>query len=186
MPTSCSSMTSSTPRKPWLWSSNMWWGYTLPRWDHTLGPFMGGLQTGLKLVWGSVFSVCPKEKETTVLKGAGVTLVFASSVWLIWPRRLLADWVSVFNTLPSETWAVDILIGVLLFIEHLEDVKAAWVFFHSLLGAIGWQPEAPEAGVSVPRTGSQAAILLEGHCFSKFPQLSCRVLWTETTAKDFH
>lgn len=52
------------------------------------------------------------------------------------------------------------------------------------LCAVGWQPEAPEAGLSVPRTGSQAAILLEGHCFSMFPQLSCQILWTQMTAKD--
>lgn len=149
----------------------MWWVCTLrsPIWA-----LYGGGCGGLKLDQESVFSI----QKKTFSKNRGQHLC-VSLVWLIWSQYILADWVSVFNTLPLETWAVDILIGILLVLGHLRNVKAARAF--SVLCSIGWQPGPPQPGLSVPATGSQAGILLEGHGFSMFPQLSCQILRAQIT-----
>lgn len=65
--------------------------------------------------------------------------------WLIWPRRLLAGWLSAFNTLSAKAQGVDIWTSIFLFIGH-STTLALISFF---LGAIARQPEAPEARLSV-------------------------------------
>lgn len=65
--------------------------------------------------------------------------------WLIWPRCLLAGWLSAFNTLSAKARGEDIWTSIFVFMGH----STTLALLSLSLAAIARQPETPEVHLSV-------------------------------------
>lgn len=91
---------------------------------HTRGRALWTACRGLKLVWG-----CEEKRWFQRARGSPLHCVCVC-FYFDWfdPRVSSLTEFHFFNAQPTETWAVDILIGILWFIGHSENVKAALAF----------------------------------------------------------